>query len=505
MSDLSDSGRIVLACILVLYAATLLLVGAIAGRKVSRPEDFLLAGRRVPLGLSILALLATWFGSSAMLGATRSAYEGGLSQTLLEPWACGLALILTGSLFAARLWRLKINTLADLFRRDYGPWAEWISCVLQVPTFFFWIGAQYLSMGALLESTLGLPIHVGMILGAVISLTILASGGMRAVTWTDSLMVVVALTGMLLLAVSATYQLGDGNCVRGVIESLQDVPAAHWHWLPSEKPVAVLAALGILLSGALGNIPGQDLQQRIQASASARVAQTSFLIAGVLYLMLGCIPVFLGLAARSRLEHLITPEMVADDQVLPIVASHFLSEPLEIFLVLGLLSLNLAAACGATLSQSTMLESNVLRGWWQSPSAEIPQGLAKQRACAAAVTLGSLLAAFGGESVMGLLEISLSSVLVSLVIPMLISLFGRPTNPFVGIAPMLVGPIAWGTRWMLETAIAPDARPGWTEWYFAVPAELQGLIAAGLAAWAAHRMLPHSRTSDHLDSAITRS
>jgi hypothetical protein len=70
---------------------------------------------------------------------------------------------------------------------------------------------------------------------------------------------------------------------------------------------------------------------------------------------------------------------------------------------------------------------------------------------------------------------------------------------------MLVGPIAWGTRWLLETAIASDARPAWTAWYFAIPAELHGLIAACIAAWAAHCMQPSRPASNYLDSSMTRS
>jgi putative exporter of polyketide antibiotics len=76
--------------------------------------------------------------------------------------------------------------------------------------------------------------------------------------------------------------------------------------LPIANAPQILALIGIFLTGALGNIPGQDLQQRIQSSASASIARWSFLWAGLIYLVVGLIPVYIGLASRVHLQNLIT-------------------------------------------------------------------------------------------------------------------------------------------------------------------------------------------------------
>jgi Na+/proline symporter len=126
--------------------------------------------------------------------------------------------------------------------------------------------------------------------------------------------------------------------------------------------------------------------------------------------MVGLIPIFVGFAARLRLANHIKEDDVRGDQVLPIAASHFLSEPFEILLLLGLISVNLAVAASATISQTTILSNNVLGRWLRDESGS-PK---RERACVIAVMIGSLIAAFSGESVMGLLEISLVIVMVAL-------------------------------------------------------------------------------------------
>ena len=517
MTDLSLPGKVCLAMALILYVAVLILVGRLAGRRVVNGRDYLFASREVPLGLSILSLLATWFGSSAILGATRNAYEYGMQGTVLEPFACAAALVLTGAVFASRLWKLELSTLADLFRSQFGPWAEWISCLIQVPTFFFWIGAQYLSAGAILNSYLGMPTWLGIVLASAVTLAILWSGGMWAVTWTDSILVGGSMVGMLLLFFSATNQIGNGNPIEGVQTVLKASPQERLQFLPIANATQILAILGVFLTGTLGNIPGQDLQQRIQSSASASIARWSFLWAGLIYLVIGLIPVYIGLASRVHLQHLIAVEDIQGDKVLPIAASYFLSEPLEILLVIGLLSLNLAAACSSTLSQTTMLTNNVFRRWLRSPTPGTDSlddslnspiaGIGFQRLSAVGVTFGSLLAAFSGESVMGLLELSLAIVLVSLVVPMCWSLFGQPAGPATGISAMIVGTMVWGIRQILDAHLSQQSHSGWMEWYRIVPAELQGLVASFLSAivvdrWIRHRRIPKKKENNR---TLTRS
>jgi Na+/proline symporter len=483
---LSALGSSILLAVLLVYILALGCIGRFAGRNIANADDFLLAGRNVPLGLSVLSLLGTWFGSSAILGATRSSYEFGLAGTVLEPFACAATLALTGLLFAGPLWRLQVSTVADLFRARMGSMAEWISCVIQVPTFFCWIGAQYLSIGALLETYLGVPGWVGAVASCIVVLFILWTGGMWAVTWTNSLLVALAIGGVVILFLGTARTLGDGSILYGVQRVWAETPRERLAFFPDGRVTTILGTAGIFFTGLFGNIPGQDLQQRVLCSRSPRVAVWSCLICSVLYLAVGLIPVYVGLAARIQLFDKITEAHVQGDQVLSVAAPYFLNEPLVIVLVIGLISVNLAVAASATISQTTILDRNVLRFLKRKadPSTNYEKG------CVIAVSIGSMIAAFSGESVMGLLELSLVLVMVSLFVPMCVCLFAKNATPRLGIASMIAGLFFWGCHGMIASLVSLDpidSSGTQTRWqvfevYLAVPSEIQGLAASTLVA-----------------------
>ncbi|HSI76272.1 MAG TPA: hypothetical protein VK957_10265 [Lunatimonas sp.] len=52
-----------LAFAMIGYLLLTILLGICASRKVKNPKDLMLAGRQLPLFLSVSALFATWFGS----------------------------------------------------------------------------------------------------------------------------------------------------------------------------------------------------------------------------------------------------------------------------------------------------------------------------------------------------------------------------------------------------------------------------------------------------------
>ena len=87
-------------------------------------------------------VFATWFGAETCIAAAGSVYRSGLSGGSADPFGYGLCIVLTGLVLAVPLWRLKLTTLADLFRIRFDPVVERIAVVLMVPTSLFWAAAQ---------------------------------------------------------------------------------------------------------------------------------------------------------------------------------------------------------------------------------------------------------------------------------------------------------------------------------------------------------------------------
>ncbi|MCE2783872.1 MAG: hypothetical protein LW699_03220 [Pirellula sp.] len=477
VNELSLLGKIALGGALFLFVGGLALVGRFVSRGVETEAEYLVADRQVPLWLSILALLATWFGSSSVIESSSKMYRGGIGEVLLDPIACGATLIFTGCFFAERFWKTQAATVADLFRQQFGPTAERLSCAIQVPSFFLWIGAQFLAMGQLIESALGLPLGMSILLSAAVAWAIVVGGGMWAVTWANSIMILVSLLSMLVLFGATAHGIGEGDAVAGWSRVIDAAPKDHFR-IDAASFEKCLAILSVLLIGLLGNVPGQDLQQRVASAKSAATARWMCVVGGVLYLLIGLIPLYLGLAARWTFG-----DGLSESQLpLNAIAARYLSEPFQILLIVGMFSLCLAVAASATLSQASIVSRNVikpLRGLVRDSSGSESLGGAGvwgARASVGLVIAGSLAVAFSGESIMGLLELSLVLVLVSLFVPMAIALYvpSKQACSGVGNSAMIAGFVAWLVGFLFESRIG-------------IPASLIGLSASAIAAWLAMR------------------
>lgn len=487
VNELSLLGKIALGGTLFLFVGGLALVGRFASRGVETEAEYLVADRQVPLWLSVLALLATWFGSSSVIESSSKMYRGGIGEVLLDPIACGLTLIFTGCFFAERFWKTQAATVADLFRQQFGPTAERLSCAIQVPSFFLWIGAQFLAMGQLIESALGLPLGLSILLSAAVAWAIVVGGGMWAVTWANSIMILVSLLSMLVLFGATAYGIGQGDAVAGWSRVIDAAPKDHFR-IDTASFEKCLAILSVLLIGLLGNVPGQDLQQRVASAKSAATARWMCVVGGVLYLLIGLIPLYLGLAARWTFG-----DGLSESQLpLNAIAARYLSEPFQILLIVGMFSLCLAVAASATLSQASIVSRNVikpLRGLVRDSAGSESLGDAGvgdvlvgdagvwgARFSVGLVIAGSLAVAYSGESIMELLELSLVLVLVSLFVPMAIALYApsKQARPRVGNSAMIAGFVAWLVGFTFESRIG-------------IPASLIGLSASAIAAWWAMR------------------
>lgn len=121
--------RAVLAVLLLVYVGALLVLGLRSRRQIRDVADYLVAGRRLSTPLTVVTLLATWFGAGTVLTATDEIRAGGLRRAALDPIGAGLCLVVCGWFFAGPLWRAQLLTLPDWYGRRFGPRAERLAAV----------------------------------------------------------------------------------------------------------------------------------------------------------------------------------------------------------------------------------------------------------------------------------------------------------------------------------------------------------------------------------------
>ncbi len=346
--DVRASLQPILAGTIIVYMIGMYAIGIFAKGKVENEEDYLVAGRRLPFSLATLTLLATWFGAETLLTTPGEVVEDGLRVTALDPIGVGLCLVIAGIFIAGPMWRMGLLTFGDFFRVKFGRAAELLASLILVPSYFGWVAAQFLALAEVMHLFFGWEYSWGLVVIAVVGTGYTLLGGMWSVTLTDAVQMAFIFFGLLVLTDVVFMDLGNGSLVAGFAE-LKRHDADKLVIVPRESRDAFLSWLNVLAIGALGNIPGQDLMQRMFASKSPRVAQASCVAAGVLYWLVGMLPVMLALAAG-----LLMPELESD-ATLAALAGTFLNPFLASVFVVVILSAVLSTVTSAVLSPAGIL------------------------------------------------------------------------------------------------------------------------------------------------------
>lgn len=433
----SSELRWLLGITIVVYVVVIYWLSFLARKQIRSAEDYVVAGRRLPLSLAWATILATWFGAGTMLAAADEVARGGLHRAALDPFGAGVCLLLAGAFFAGPLWRMKLLTICDFFARRFGRAAEVISAAVLVPSYFGWVAAQFVALAGMMRLFFDIPMPVGILLAATIGTGYTLLGGMWSVTLTDALQMILVAGGLIILCIQALLQLGHGSLTAGLSQLVNTLPPEDLMPIDVSSLGAFYAWLTAFIIGALGNIPGQDLMQRVFAARSDRVAKWSCYLAGFLYLLLGLAPIALGLVAKS-----LFPEDFKR-AVLPALAHLFLSPiPLVIFIV-ALLSAVLSTIDSAILSPAVVLAHNiVLRLKPNLPALPV------NYVAVLIVSASSVAMAFAGETAYQLLEDAYALTLVGLFVPLTLGLFSRWGDSASALAAMLIGGGLWFVHYL---------------------------------------------------------
>ena len=410
---------------ILLYTLVLFAISLAARSKVEDVTDYLVAGRKLGLGLATATLLATWFGAGTLLAASDEVYRRGLPPAALDPLGAGLCLMLAGLLLARPLRRAGYLTLADLFRERYDGSTERLAAILMVPSFFGWIAAQYVSLAAVLARLFGLDPMWGILLVALIGTGYTYIGGMWSVTLTDALQMVLIVIGLFLLAHQAWGAWREAST---------PIPAHLLQALPTGGLQQSFDLVALAAVGALGNLPGQDLAQRILSARDEKTARRACFLSAAAYLLLGTIPVLLALAA-----HVILPAQANRSAVVVALAQKLLTGPMAIVFVLALISAVMSSMDSAILAPAAILAQNVLIPRY----GERHPPLWFNRMAVLFVAGASLVLAYLGESAFALLEQAYVLPMVTLLVPLVTALRSSQPQPRQARAAMLVGLVVW--------------------------------------------------------------
>lgn len=426
------SGQGILTSFILVYLIVTVLIGQWAARRVHSTSDFVVAGRNLPLGMSACVIFATWFGSETMLGSTSEFAQHGFLGIMEDPFGASLCLLLVGLFFARPLYRFNILTFCDFFRIRYGRKAEVISALLMIPSYFGWIAAQIVAMGIVINTVMGVPQEVAMIISALIVMAYTYSGGMWSVSVTDFVQTIMIIGGLIILTWTFVHQAG------GLRRVLQETPTHHYRFLPDHNWQDWLKYLAAWMTIGLGSIPQQDVFQRLMSAKSERVAVYSSYMGAGMYLVIGLLPVLIVMCARVLYPSLLAGET---EKILPNMVLQHGSLFIQVMFFGALLSAIMSTTSGAILAPATVLGENLIRPLYKNISDK--QLLLVIRLSVVVVSLIALAMALLSRNIYELVADSSILSLVSLFVPLAAGIYWKAANNAGAILSIVLGTAAY--------------------------------------------------------------
>jgi SSS family transporter len=330
------------------YVLVQLLIGVLVSRRIRSESDYLLAGRNIGLPLATFSVFATWFGAETCLGAAGSIYAEGLAGGAADPFGYAICLFLMGLFFAVPLWRRQFTTLADLYRTRFSAGVERLAVFIMVPTSVMWAAAQIRAFGQVIAASSAFDVEVAITAAAVVVIVYTVYGGLLADVITDMVQGIALIIGLAILLFAVAQAAGGFEAaVRSIEPQRLNLLGA-----PDATPLQIIERWAIPI---VGSLLAQELVARMLAARTPQIARRASLLGGGVYLVMGLIPVFIGLVGARLLPGLEEPE-----QILPLLAQQHLSTFLYVLFAGALISAILSTVDSALLASASLVEHNLV-------------------------------------------------------------------------------------------------------------------------------------------------
>ncbi len=339
---------------IIVYLILQLFLGLYISRFIKSEEDYLLGGRKLGYVLATFSIFATWFGAESCIGTAGTAYESGLSGVTADPFGYGIVLLLMGFFFAIPLYKMNLTTIADFFRIRYSSSTEKLISLLMIPTSILWAAAQIRAFGLILSSSSEIELELSILISALIVISYTSLGGLLADAWTDLIQGIILISGLVILSITIVL---DGIDFKNLFHSIADEKLR----LTSSNSIFSIDSLYTLEAWMIpicGSLIAQELVSRIFASRSHRVAKRSSIMAGSLYILIGLIPLSLGLIGTQLI-----PDIEHSEQILPLIAREYFPPILYVIFLGALISAILSTVDSTLLASAALMSHNLTRGF----------------------------------------------------------------------------------------------------------------------------------------------
>ncbi|MCK4872900.1 MAG: sodium/solute symporter [Phycisphaerales bacterium] len=300
--------------IVIFFIVGVFVVGVYFKKFIHTSEDYFLAGRKLTWWVIGMSIIGTNIGSYDYVGGAGAAYDVGIAQANYEWIGAIPAMVISALLFVPYYWRAGAYTVPEYLGKRYSQpvrvieallWGSFLVCCLAI---FFW------ASGLMINTYVGWPIWLGILITAVVVGIYTVTGGLTAVAMTDVIQLAIMLVGGFAVAIIGFHEVGGWG---GLVEKVTVEHPDHFRlFLPLDHDtypwLGMILGLGLVLSPAWWCCH-QAIIQRTLGARSEWDAKAGMLSAAFLKMLVPLLYVLPGLFVLA-----LAAEPLSDkDQALP--------------------------------------------------------------------------------------------------------------------------------------------------------------------------------------------
>ena len=308
--------------LIAIYFVFVLGIGWAARRRVSSSIDFFLSGRGLPAWVTGLAFISANLGAVEIIGMSANGVQYGL-QTMHYFWIGAVpAMIFLGIVMMPFYYGSKVRSVPEFMRRRFGPAAHLVNAISFALAQLLIAGANLLLLASVVNSLLGWPLWVTLIIAAVIVLSYITLGGLSAAIYNEVLQFFVIIAALLPLTIIGLNRVGGWG---GLKENLTE---NYFHTWPGQdlsgfnspiwSVIGIVFGLGFVLSFGYWTTNFVEVQ-RAMASESMSAARKTPIIGAFPKMFIPFIVVIPGMVAATIVGPIQTGEAPPNEAMLYLI------------------------------------------------------------------------------------------------------------------------------------------------------------------------------------------
>ena len=338
------------------YIALMVVIGALASRKSGKGEDFLTAGRKLPLLLTFSTIGATMVGTQSSIGVISNSFRQGFT----------VMVFVIGSLFGLLLMRIFTNardkdflTMSEEAQYYFGGNAlirytmGFIMLIVEVA----WLG-NHINGGAIyLSYVTGIDFIAAKLFTVIAFGAYVFIGGYLAVVWTDVIQFAILIAGFTIIAINCIPLAGGMSAINAAFaaKSAAALPSAG-----PPGPSALIQVLALTAATVMGILGTPTHRTRIYTAKNSKTAKRAFTMNAILLTGYGILPVLIGMSAYTiAAANNATAVLERPDFAFAYMATTILGPTFGLFLLLAGLSATLSSADSDAISGVTILLTDI--------------------------------------------------------------------------------------------------------------------------------------------------